>query len=545
MSFPDNINTDSPSNPLYKEQKTDLSINKANLQKATDLLKSSIEATTTFPEIKEKFTDQADISFPVAKTSKVGVATLHTKGETQEVNIPKTLAGQSFAKWLEVFNHGNETDFQNFEKNYSPDLNGKEITEFLKMVAKGSGGFDLKFLEESDSTHLTMWVQEKEGLEMYPCIKFAVDPDEPHLITELFLLSPDSKISKKVSRTLEQDAIELTNTHIDDLARKNQFSGKIIVTKNGESLLSRAVGLADIENQIENSQKTKFNIASMGKMFTTVAILQLLENDKLSLDDPIGEYLKTLDYPIDPNGALAKVTIKQLLTHTGGTGSIANPEFNNLINVKDYVKAGCHRELEFTPGDQWSYSNFGFVLLGAVIESVSGQDYYDYLQDNIYDKAAMKSTGAHLKADHEENQAIGYVKKDGRFLSNDELLPARGTPAGGSYSTTEDMQLFATALLNNQLLKKETLNLATTPNQVTQAGATYCFGFMDGCDPEIKDDETIVRTVPWFGHEGHDNGVNAELRIYPETGYIVSVMSNRSSGACDLAEFIGARLPSK
>lgn len=503
---------------------------KEKLNKACELLNSvSLDSILTEQDLRERLQERKDISFPVKKTEALGIKIL-------KVESP---AGQKFSEWLDVFNRGNEQEFKEFEKNFSPKLNPAELSKFLfEVIRKDTGGFDFKLIEESNSTQLSVWVQERGGLEMYPCIKLEVEPNEPHLITQLSILPPEAKIPEHVSRMAENEVLEVTNQHIDELIKNNQFSGTVILTKNGKQLLARAAGLADIEGKRENTLDTKFNIASMGKMFTTVAILQLLQQEnKLDLEAPLGKYLKEPKYNLHPK--LADVKIKHLLTHTGGTGSLKGPEFKNLSSVQDFVNAAGKRDLEFEAGKRWNYSNFGFILLGAIIEEVSGKDYYQYVQENIFDTSGMKDTGSFLKTDDVPNKAVGYLKKEGQYQKNDDALLLRGTPAGGSYSTAKDMQLFANSLLNNKMLNKETLQKATTSQKVSEDGSTYCYGFMNGYDLNEKEE----KTVPWFGHEGHEEGGTAELRIYPETGYVISVMSNHSSGACELAEFIGARLP--
>ena len=163
----------------------------------------------------------------------------------------------------------------------------------------------------------------------------------------------------------------------------------MLVAKDGRVLFSHAYGLADRKGRIPNTLRTRFRIGSMNKMFTAVAILQLVEAGKVKLTAPLGKYLP--DYP---NREVAtKVTIHQLLTHTGGTGNISFPDFlahrKELRTHADYVKRYGKRGLEFEPGSGWAYSSYGFLLLGVVIEKVTGQSYYDYVQQHVYAPAGM------------------------------------------------------------------------------------------------------------------------------------------------------------
>ena len=171
--------------------------------------------------------------------------------------------------------------------------------------------------------------------------------------------------------------------------------------------------MADRERKVPNTLTTRFRIGSMNKMFTAVAILQLAQAGKLKLDDPFGKYLT--DYP---NKELAsKVTLHQLLTHTGGTGDIFGPDFDThrteLKTLQDYVKLYGNRGPEFPPGSKWVYSNYGFILLGLVVEKVSGQNYYDYVNTHIYDVAGMNNSGSEPEDKMVTNRSVGYTKPPG------------------------------------------------------------------------------------------------------------------------------------
>src|SRR5208282_5473121 len=176
----------------------------------------------------------------------------------------------------------------------------------------------------------------------------------------------------------EGDALAALRTQLEKDVAADKFSGTVLVAKEGKPVFAEAYGLADREKKISNTLDTRFRIGSMNKMFTAVSVLQLVEAGKIKLTDPLGKYVT--DYP---NQDIAtKVTIHQLLTHTGGTGDIFGPEFNahrrELRTLNDYVALYGKRAPQFEPGSRWRYSNYGMVLLGVVIERVTGQSYYDY-----------------------------------------------------------------------------------------------------------------------------------------------------------------------
>ncbi|MFI5342718.1 MAG: serine hydrolase domain-containing protein [Chlamydiales bacterium] len=319
---------------------------------------------------------------------------------------------------------------------------------------------------------------------------------------------------------------EAIQTKID----QDQFSGVVYVTKLGRSVLSLSAGFADREHQIPNKIDTKFNLGSNNKMFTAVSIAQLAQAGRLHFQDPIGKYLT--DYP---NPEVRAVTIHQLLTHTGGTGDIFGPQFDvHLVELKepnDFIRLYGQRGLAFLPGSHFAYSNYGFILLGAIIERVSGQIYYDYIRQHIYKSASMTSSESYWKMEHIPNRAIGYIRSpdQGALQSNFEHLPMRGTPTGGGYSTAEDLAHFATALQSHQLLNAEYTDIVTTGKVDTPDHQKYAYGFRDRTEKDLH----------WIGHSGGGPGVNTTLRIYPDLGYVIIVLSNLDYPAADnVAEFI-------
>jgi D-alanyl-D-alanine carboxypeptidase len=323
---------------------------------------------------------------------------------------------------------------------------------------------------------------------------------------------------------------------IENKVAADHFSGTVLVAKKGTVVFSGAYGLADREKKIPNTLDTLFRIGSMNKMFTAVAVLQLVEARKIKLTEPLGKHIT--DYP---NQEIAiKVTIDQLLTHTGGTGDIFGPEFvahrNELRTLNDYVTLYGRRGPEFEPGSQWRYSNYGMVLLGVVIERVTGQSYYDYVQEHVYQSAGMTLSGSLPEGQAVPGRSIGYMRSDtGAWVPNTNTLPYRGTSAGGGYSRVGDLLRFAEALMNHKLLNASSTELLTTGKVETGPGGKYACGFEDRRD---KDGNGSV------GHSGGAPGMNGDLRIYPKSGYVVAVLANLDPPAAQqIADFLDPRLP--
>ncbi len=436
-------------------------------------------------------------------------------------------AEKQFWKWLSCFNSGDENLIREFKHQFKnpEDYSEEGNLNFFEEVQ----GFNFVEIVESSPTQVKVLLQEQCKFQEHAFMTLEVETGKNPLILNMNL-EPASIDHEQVQRMSESEALKAIDLEINRLEEQGKFSGTILLTKVGNPipLISRSVGKSNIETQSENNLQTKFNLASMGKMFTVVAIHQLAEEGKIDLKDPIGKYLKK---DIDPE--LAKVTIEQLLTHTGGTGRLSEDELSKDMGPKDYMHLFRDRQPLFTPGTEWNYSNYGFVLLGAVIEEVSNKSYYDCIQERVFDKAEMKDSDFHLKTDEMPNVATGYIRKKNGLKNNMDALFMRGSPAGGGYSNAEDLNRFANALLENKLLNTDSMKSITTPKRVTHEDypvANYTLGFQDG--------------DLWFGHEGRSEGVNGELRIYPQSGYIVTVVGNLDPpAATNLAEFIGARLP--
>ncbi|HSS50163.1 MAG TPA: serine hydrolase domain-containing protein, partial [Thermoanaerobaculia bacterium] len=332
-----------------------------------------------------------------------------------------------------------------------------------------------------------------------------------------------------IPRLKEADALAALTTRAGELAKKDEFSGVVLVARHGEVLLQKAWGFANRESKTPATLNTRFRLGSMNKMFTSVATLQLVEAGKLALNDPIGKYLP--DYP--NKDVASKVTVRHLLTHTGGTGDIFGPDFEkNRLTLRehsDYLKLYGSRGLTHEPGAEFRYSNYGFVLLGVLIEKVTGTSYYDYVRSHIFQPAGMTSTDSLTEADAVPNRSVGYMKGKGGWVPNTDTLPWRGTAAGGGYSTAGDLLRFAQALESGKLISKASLAAATTPNK-----EDYGYGFgIEGEGP--------LRS---YGHSGGAPGMNGDLRIYPQLGTVVISLSNLDPPAASrLVEFFTLRMP--
>ncbi len=440
----------------------------------------------------------------------------------KEEGIP-SVAARQLDNWLNAFNSGERSKVQVLQQGFKVPQPSESINGLLQLFDRVQG-FNLIEIKDETATGITAVLRERCAFQEYAELTIEIDPESPHKIVNAQLVPTDLP-PPKVERISEVAAIEAINQKIESLAKDGRFSGTVLVTKPGERqpIVKQAVGLSNIEQEDQITIDTKFSIASCGKMFTSVLILQLVEQRKIKLHDQVGKYVKGLD------SGLARATIQQLLTHTAGAGPLNEEYRAESTTVQQLIQHGKGRKPDFEPGSDWRYSNYGFTLLGGVIEAVTGKDYYQVVSEKIFQPLDMRNSSYPTKTESLENTAEGYIRKLDGLHSNRETMPMRGSPAGGAYSTVTDFNSFARGLQSGALLSPKSVELLTTPQEVSP-GFRYTLGFQDG--------------DLWFGHGGREDGVNAELRIYPKSGYVVSVMANLDPpAASDLAEFIGARLP--
>jgi len=358
-----------------------------------------------------------------------------------------------------------------------------------------------------------------------------VESKPPHRITDLQFnrARPPTDAPATAQLTDVQIAKEL-GAYVDRIAKQDAFSGSVLLAKDGKVLLTVAVGQANRDFKAANTVDTKFNLGSMNKMFTSVAILQLAEQGKLSLDDNLAKHLDSSWLSQD---ILDRVTIRQLLNHTSGLGSYFNEIFERTSRshfrvVNDYKPLVVGETLAFEPGTQQRYSNTGMLIAGAIIEKASGGDYFEYIRQHVTGPAGMTNTDCYQLDRVNDNLAVGYERLLGpegtQYFNNIFAHVFRGGPAGGGYSTVTDLLRFDQALRGGKFLKQESLDAAWTATRVPQS-FNYGLGFFV--------EQTPVGKV--VGHGGDFAGISAQLRMYLDCGYTVAVLSNYD-GAAPLVE---------
>ncbi len=360
-------------------------------------------------------------------------------------------------------------------------------------------------------------------------MEFGFEAEPPHFLTGIGIELMEGPVSSEPETPLTlQEAGDRIRQLVDSLAGEDEFSGNVLVIRDEKPLVRISVGMADAGFGVPVNDSTTFNLGSINKIFTKIAIGQLLQQGKLTIDSPFGKYLK--NYP-NPEVA-GKVTIRQLLEMTSGIPDFFGEEFEQSPKDRfrtnaDYIPLFADKPLWFEPGTDRKYSNGSYVLLGAVVESVTGISYYDYVRERIFRPAGMTSTDSYALDEIVTNRAVGQTTEGGngsdKRHSNIYTLPARGSAAGGGYSTTDDLHRFIVALRDGRVLDSK-----------------YASWIITGEYPHAETEEPVLPlTSGGMGIAGGSPGVNGVIECDLMTKTIIIVLSNYDPPS---AERLGAAI---
>ncbi|GAA5417065.1 putative penicillin-binding protein PbpX [Paraliobacillus ryukyuensis] len=330
---------------------------------------------------------------------------------------------------------------------------------------------------------------------------------------------------------------------IIDIQNKVDFSGSVSVEDKVKVLAEENFGYANRSDQIKNNSATRFGIASGCKLFTAIAICQLVEKREISFNSKLTDHLDVELKHVDE-----KVTVHHLLTHTSGIPDyfdedvmddfeelwVTNPMYH-IKKLEDFLPLFQDEPMRAKVGESFHYNNAGYILLGLIVERVSGLEFSDYIQAHIFNQANMKHSGYFAFDALPANTALGYIDKvDGSWKTNIYSLPVKGGSDGGAYVTTNDMAKLWTALMNFQLLNETYTNkLLSTHIQVNDSGY-YGYGIW------IK--KTTNNNILKYHVMGYDPGVSFHSAYYPDLSIKVVVCSNKSDGAFDIMSGIEEEL---
>ena len=304
-----------------------------------------------------------------------------------------------------------------------------------------------------------------------------------------------------------------------------QFMGSVLIARGGDVLLNKGYGSADIEWNVPNSPGTKFRLGSITKQFTAACVLLLEERGKWKVEEPIKKYMP------DAPAAWDKITLFHLLTHTSGIPNFTS--FSEYRDIEPFTKTPeqlvslfRNKPLDFEPGAKWSYSNSGYVLLGYLLEKVSGEPYAKFVQENIFNPLGMKDSGYDSNTAVILHRASGYTPGKDGLQNAGYINMSIPFSAGALYSTTGDLLRWEQGLFGGKVLSATSLKKMTTPFK-----SDYAFGLT------VRD----VKAGRVIEHGGGIEGFNTLLAYYPDDKVTVVVLSNVNGNApADMAAKLGA-----
>lgn len=440
--------------------------------------------------------------------------------DSPQPGFPDTAAGRCAAAFFDAFRSGSQERMTAFFAGVvSPEglkqRSASQRAERMTDVRKEIGEVEFRRVDALPPDKLVLVAQDAEKRLYKWTFTFGPPPD-----TYLLSLALDQAETEDLAGPppplTEAEAIAAIEKTVSEQVAADSFSGVVLVARDGKPLLHRAWGLASVEHEVANRSDTKFNLGSINKIFTKVAIAQLLESGRLSLDDTIGKHLR--DYP--NTEAARKVTIRQLIDMQSGIGDFFGKEFDatpkdHFRTNSDYLPLFAGKPLLFEPGTNRQYSNGGYLVLGQIVAKASGQDYFDYVRENIYKRAGMADTDWYEADVPVPNVAEGYTRHwdgesrdSGPRRNNIYTRPARGSSAGGGYSTAQDLLRFANALLGDRLL--------------APAYTEWIIGRVEPVPGQPIGD----RKSGGISIAGGAPGINAFLSVDRPTGIILVVLAN-------------------
>ena len=428
---------------------------------------------------------------------------------------------------VEFFNTGNRTTFReyvlkNFGGNFR-DLPMDMHLSFYSSEKDQSRGFEVLGATDVEANRVALRVRSKLTGEISDLL-VRVEGESPHRIVGIGT-RPSRDDSGQGAKLTEKEIASRLSAFVEKLANADVFSGSVLLAKGDKVVFKGAYGMANKDFGAANRIDTKFNLGSMNKMFTALAIAKLVESGKLTVEDSLSKFIE--DFP-DKESA-KKIKVKHLLSHTSGLGGYFSSGWRaksraSIRTVDDMMAQAREDErLQFQPGSRRRYSNTGILVLGKIVEVVSGEDYFKFVDKNILGPAGMKNTGCFELDRVNKNLAVGYDKVFGddgyTFQNNIFMHVMRGGPHGGCYSTAEDLLRFSRAVSNNRIVNSDLTKQFTTPKP-DLGSPRYGFGFATN----------EAGTV--FGHGGGFTGISANLDVFRDSGWTAIVLANysRASG---------------
>lgn len=468
-------------------------------------------------------------------------------GQQTLAQLQASPAGSNVIKFLRAINETETFTEKHISELFAQSLITKLGTQrLLDVMADIKAHEGLVELYEADRVSIFRYELKAKGLKQDEWINMSLELEDqpPYKLKAIHgvnissiapkntvpMLQPGKEIKiEKLQPSVNAEKLAHLDEWIQQRADQNEFSGVVLIAKDFKPVFHKAYGLASKRYKVPNTLETKFRLASVSKIFTATAILQLAEQGKLSLDEKLGKYLDTSQFK---DSRVKDVTIRHLLSHQSGWASYWEvPAFQeNLVQLRtvaDYMAFIKDLPLTFDPGTKSEYSNTGYVVLGAVIEAASGMDYYDYIDQYIYQAVGMLNSGS-FELDHiVENLATCYTNYNYKMEKVGEDYPyentffsaPKGVPAGSSISTTGDLLKYLEGVVNNKLINTKSRDF-----------------LLSGIGSRSKPGDFIF-------HNGGGPGINTWMQSDVATAYSIIVLGNYSPPtASKVVRYIGKTL---
>jgi CubicO group peptidase (beta-lactamase class C family) len=479
------------------------------------------------------------------------LAVFSEKSVSQSVNQVDTVRQQETAfnvarQFLEIVNSGDRDSIESFvSKTYDTNALKKiplsAIVTFNLAIYLESGGlgYNIKQINSVNAGSISIEVYNR----LTDCdltLRIPTTGAPYYKINNIIMpdFSPTNTENKQSINNRE--LLKRLNICLKKVELEKEFSGVILLAHNDNVLIKKSIGMANICYEVPIQSDTKFNIASVGKMFTAVAIAKLVEDGKLTFDDTINKYIPS-DWinPMISN----RIQVKHLLTHTSGLGDYFT-EVQKQCNIlyfrelNDYKPLVVNDTLRFNPGTRFSYSNTGLLLAGVIIEKVSHESYFSYLKNNIFIPLGMNNTDGFDKDFPAQNTATGYTKVidngEVKWNNNQYTRIMRGSPSGGIYSTAEDLMKFASAIRNNKLFSPEYQEILIKPRPELSV-SFHSYLFFNSTDQNNRQ----------ISHSGDGQGTNCYFKMFLDSGYTYIILSNMSRPSANILAVVLDQLLSK
>jgi len=441
--------------------------------------------------------------------------------------------------FLDAYNHPDKNKLQAFNKTYAP-----QTKDYLSKIYYDFGPLELISIEKQTDDYIAVWLK---GTVSKGWTELEITLNKHKNGIEKINITHGNRPKDITFPKLNKSEL---NSHLDDyflnMERHGLFSGSVLIMQKGRTIFDGAYGLANRDANVKNTTYTSYQIASISKLFTMVAIAQLDEQGKLSIPEPISTHIP--DYPEQMS---ITVTYKHLLAHTSGI---------TLNHIKGYElaiqKATSLEDLlkiqlkyidqidnfnNWTPKERFDFSNEGYDLLALIVERASGIPYEDYLEQYIFKPAQMYNSGPYIYNPNKKDQAIGYTHNTDSneasaaktWINNSTLLGDYARPSIGYKSSTLDLYKFINAASNGTLISKKSWEALAKEVSVNTKLPHLYKGYGQGLARE-----NLFNTGLSLGHDGNLPGVSSRLKYYPESETVVVILSNRDNGSLNTDAYI-------